>query len=179
LLLAGARLGRVGGVDLLTRHRGPHDSAAGRQGPRGPPRGGHHSGVEGRKRRPGSADGKPEAVTCGASTRCEMSSTARKSPARPCHCRARHTWWPGTESNRRHGDFQSPALPTELPGQIFAGRRLARPERARIRAVGAAFVKSGIACRAMNRLPERRGVAVLPAADGSGWSQALIAGERP
>src|SRR5690242_11155540 len=26
-------------------------------------------------------------------------------------------WWPGTESNRRHGDFQSPALPTELPGQ--------------------------------------------------------------
>ncbi len=25
-------------------------------------------------------------------------------------------WWPGTESNRRHGDFQSPALPTELPG---------------------------------------------------------------
>ncbi len=28
-----------------------------------------------------------------------------------------HQWWPGTESNRRHGDFQSPALPTELPGQ--------------------------------------------------------------
>src|SRR5689334_17693971 len=26
-------------------------------------------------------------------------------------------WWPGTESNRRHGDFQSPALPTELPGR--------------------------------------------------------------
>ena len=25
-------------------------------------------------------------------------------------------WCPGTESNRRHGDFQSPALPTELPG---------------------------------------------------------------
>jgi hypothetical protein len=24
-------------------------------------------------------------------------------------------WWLGTESNRRHGDFQSPALPTELP----------------------------------------------------------------
>src|ERR1700722_17931815 len=23
-------------------------------------------------------------------------------------------WWPKTESNRRHGDFQSPALPTEL-----------------------------------------------------------------
>ena len=27
--------------------------------------------------------------------------------------------WPGTESNRRHEDFQSSALPTELPGQDF------------------------------------------------------------
>ena len=26
-------------------------------------------------------------------------------------------WWPGTESNCRHKDFQSSALPTELPGQ--------------------------------------------------------------
>ena len=26
-------------------------------------------------------------------------------------------WCPGTESNRRHEDFQSSALPTELPGQ--------------------------------------------------------------
>ena len=26
-------------------------------------------------------------------------------------------WCPETESNRRHGDFQSPALPTELPGR--------------------------------------------------------------
>ncbi len=25
--------------------------------------------------------------------------------------------WPGTELNRRHADFQSAALPTELPGQ--------------------------------------------------------------
>ncbi len=26
--------------------------------------------------------------------------------------------WPGTESNRRHEDFQSSALPTELPGRV-------------------------------------------------------------
>ena|GEM_PF-1147913 len=25
-------------------------------------------------------------------------------------------WWPEVESNHRHGDFQSPALPTELSG---------------------------------------------------------------
>jgi hypothetical protein len=25
-------------------------------------------------------------------------------------------WWPGSESNQRHADFQSAALPTELPG---------------------------------------------------------------
>jgi hypothetical protein len=33
-------------------------------------------------------------------------------------------WWPGTELNRRHRDFQSPALPTELPGP---GQRVIRP----------------------------------------------------
>src|SRR5262249_33415932 len=27
-------------------------------------------------------------------------------------------WCPGTELNRRHGEFQSPALPTELPGRL-------------------------------------------------------------
>ena len=30
----------------------------------------------------------------------------------------KYKWWPGTESNCRHGDFQSPALPTELPGHL-------------------------------------------------------------
>ena len=28
-------------------------------------------------------------------------------------------WWPGAESNCRHADFQSAALPTELPGQTL------------------------------------------------------------
>ncbi len=29
--------------------------------------------------------------------------------------------WPGAESNCRHADFQSAALPTELPGPIARG----------------------------------------------------------
>lgn len=31
----------------------------------------------------------------------------------------REEWCPGTESNRRHRDFQSLALPTELPGRNY------------------------------------------------------------
>ena len=41
-------------------------------------------------------------------------------------------WWPGTESNRRHGDFQSPALPTELPGHACACVRTGRPAAGRV-----------------------------------------------
>ena len=37
-------------------------------------------------------------------------------------------WWPETESNRRHGDFQSPALPTELSGRIYARFQTSGPE---------------------------------------------------
>ena len=36
---------------------------------------------------------------------------------KPCGFRAfLQLWWPGSESNQRHADFQSAALPTELPG---------------------------------------------------------------
>ncbi len=50
-------------------------------------------------------------------------------------------WWPGTESNRRHGDFQSPALPTELPGHIRAGNDNG------LGAVGQAKPSAGVFCR--------------------------------
>src|SRR5690606_33289062 len=40
-------------------------------------------------------------------------------------------WWPGRESNPRHGDFQSPALPTELPGQREGGMIRARRLRSK------------------------------------------------
>ena len=55
------------------------------------------------------------------------------------HLRARHyenRWWPETESNCRHGDFQSPALPTELSGhrELLAIMYVACKER-RIKAM--------------------------------------------
>ncbi len=33
-------------------------------------------------------------------------------------------WWLGAELNRRHKDFQSSALPTELPSQTIANKEL-------------------------------------------------------
>src|SRR5581483_11736817 len=38
---------------------------------------------------------------------------------RPTRCAWGACSWPGTESNRRHADFQSAALPTELPGLAY------------------------------------------------------------
>ena len=61
---------------------------------------------------------------------CSRSRTAPRSGSRrPKNCAPRRwvstagrkaweIWWPGRESNSRHGDFQSPALPTELPGRM-------------------------------------------------------------
>ena len=38
-------------------------------------------------------------------------------------CSEIQEWWPGTELNRRHKDFQSSALPTELPGRLLRDLR--------------------------------------------------------
>ena len=43
-------------------------------------------------------------------------------PMRSCHCCDKtltYSWCLRSESNQRHGDFQSPALPTELQRQIW------------------------------------------------------------
>ena len=41
--------------------------------------------------------------------------SACKADALPAELILHFLWWLGTESNRRHKDFQSFALPTELP----------------------------------------------------------------
>ena len=48
---------------------------------------------------------------------------AKRRDARCANC----LWyqWPGAESNCRHADFQSAALPTELPGRALQGKNLA------------------------------------------------------
>ena len=40
---------------------------------------------------------------------------------------SKEEWWLGTESNRRHADFQSAALPTELPSRLAKKAELYRP----------------------------------------------------
>ncbi len=44
-------------------------------------------------------------------------------PQKKNEAKASFLWCPGTDLNRRHKDFQSHALPTELPGHM---KRLAR-----------------------------------------------------
>ena len=47
-----------------------------------------------------------------------MSSSTKKIKFYNKKSRIKSGFWSGTESNRRHGDFQSPALPTELPDLV-------------------------------------------------------------
>ena len=61
-------------------------------------------------------------VGCRAGTQSELGALTNpvlRNAERPAQRTGRHgnRWWPETDLNRRHGDFQSPALPTELPGR--------------------------------------------------------------
>ena len=53
-------------------------------------------------------------------TRIELATTAWKAVVLPLNY-TRLTKWRETESNRRHMELQSIALPTELPSQPIAG----------------------------------------------------------
>ena len=51
----------------------------------------------------------------------QVTSGLRKASAEICvRSKCLILWWPRAESNRRHCDFQSHALPTELPGHAGA-----------------------------------------------------------
>src|SRR5690554_861248 len=63
-----------------------------------------------------------EPTTCRLRIGCSTSELRwRKDPAAVSLLQglaARNLWWPGADLNRRHHDFQSCALPTELPGHV-------------------------------------------------------------
>src|SRR5262249_53171518 len=65
------------------------------------------------------------------------------------------SWWPGTESNRRHADFQSAAITTELPGQSGQTRIKAR-RAGRVKAARAPPRTAGHRLLYWGRSSERR-----------------------
>ncbi len=75
-------------------------------------------------------------------------------------------WCPGTESNCRHGDFQSPALPAELPGR--PGHDAVPRERSYIKASRSCPVGSSVRApmSPQNSRFSRRGVTPLRSRPG-------------
>jgi hypothetical protein len=97
-------------------------------------------------------------------SRCRRDSpTTSWAPTRAIPSFPRDLSCTGTESNRRHGDFQSPALPTELPVRTRSDRRRdrgAKPARRRLssRRGSAAATEAPRAARAVPRpRPYERG----------------------
>lgn len=75
-------------------------------------------------------------------------------------------WWPGAESNRRHGDFQSPALPTELPGRKEALFKRRRRDKSSLPFAAAA----GVLCQIQHRAQRtRRRTIFLAASPGEAF----------
>src|SRR5437588_10471838 len=74
--------------------------------------------------RPGVAGAMVRAVMALSLSRSE--SSLRTAPLAPkARARGEVGPWPGAESNCRHADFQSAALPTELPGRAMQQKNLA------------------------------------------------------
>ncbi len=72
-------------------------------------------------------------------------------------------WCPGAESNHRHGDFQSPALPTELPGQRLAGASVCRARTGQSRSKGGAAPRVGrLVSAIVRRAPRAHRLAAAP-----------------
>ena len=72
-------------------------------------------------RRPGRGARNRRRSTRSGAERSRLQCPGRRAKKKGPHCCRpfEKQWWPGRESNPRHGDFQSPALPTELPGHAL------------------------------------------------------------
>ena len=63
----------------------------------------------------------------------DILTSGQKSIGSYFQLRLKNDWCPEAESNHRHEDFQSSALPTELSGQILISANVVLFEEARIK----------------------------------------------